>query len=105
MTEHKHAKILRAIADGKEVGYFRDGLWRHGNLYTLAKHEELVWRIKPETIMVNDMECPKPNNEGLFILDIHLSNTTNRKLHFKLYDDAMTVYNALIKPFNDEEKG
>jgi hypothetical protein len=49
--EHKHAEILRAIADGKEVEGF-DGItkkWESAdNLFNPLTNPELQWRIKPE---------------------------------------------------------
>lgn len=66
MKEHKHAAILRAIADGKEVEHKRCGEWH------LATNDYLVcvadpfnninqeWRIKPE---------PKPDVVLYVVLD------------------------------------
>jgi hypothetical protein len=49
MTEHKHAEVLRAIADGKEVEWCSSEGWMPADPHTnpLA-HDYLPWRIKPE---------------------------------------------------------
>lgn len=52
-TRHKHAEVLRAIADGKEVEYSRAGCSRWFLLYldggiSPITDAELKWRIKPE---------------------------------------------------------
>lgn len=49
---HKHAEVLRAIADGKEVQFKNQisGAWvetNHVNLNPIT-HPELEWRVKPE---------------------------------------------------------
>ena len=51
MTEHKHAEILRAIADGKDVQcmYVNEinAEW-HGNwLWDMLGDPRCIWRIKP----------------------------------------------------------
>lgn len=50
MTEHKHAEVLRAIADGKEVEYFNtpNNSWQEMSFITPLTYPELAWRIKPE---------------------------------------------------------
>ena len=59
MKPHKHADVLRAIADGKEVQFKNQisGAWaetNHANLNPIT-HPELEWRVKPE---------PKPDVVG-----------------------------------------
>jgi hypothetical protein len=44
MTEHIHAEILRAIADGKEVDVWTPA----SNDYNPLTHPSCKWRIKPE---------------------------------------------------------
>lgn len=56
MKEHKHAEILRAIADGREVEYRQaQEVWKapqkngDGSTYeNPVLHTEWEWRIKPE---------------------------------------------------------
>lgn len=57
-TPHKHAEVLRAIADGKTVQFLSpNGVWRDAEFkpYTPIHHEgvNFEWRIKPE---------PKPDS-------------------------------------------
>ena len=53
MKEHKHAEVLRAIADGKEVQYRTSIIshWPSFNGYNNINplyYYEYNWRIKPE---------------------------------------------------------
>jgi hypothetical protein len=48
MKEHKHAEVLRAIADGKEVEYWYKGEWRQDSSTNPITNGHLEWRIKPE---------------------------------------------------------
>ena len=53
-TPHKHAEILRAIADGKDVQWSKNGghSWgdyrNDGSGYDPLTHLDILWRIKPE---------------------------------------------------------
>ena len=51
MTEHKHAAILRAIAEGKQVQYMSSiyNQWTDATLHSLnpISEVEYEWRIKP----------------------------------------------------------
>ena len=50
--QHKHADVLRAIADGKEAQFKNQilGAWAETNHLNLnpITHPELEWRVKPE---------------------------------------------------------
>ena len=52
MKEHKHAEVLRAIADGKTVQCNIDGKWVDSWLFHSFKdpltNSDYEWRIKPE---------------------------------------------------------
>lgn len=54
MAEHKHAAVLRAIADGKTVQFLSVGGGTGGGWYPLSSlttplsDPHLEWRIKPE---------------------------------------------------------
>lgn len=54
MTEHKHADVLRAIADGKEVEYYKEHLkeWGSDGCTNPIWHSYFQWRIKPEPPIV-----------------------------------------------------
>lgn len=50
MAEHKHAEVLRAIADGKVVQWKSSaGQWIEGSLsLNPLAHPMFEWRVKPE---------------------------------------------------------
>ncbi len=66
--QHKHAEVLRAIADGKEVecySYLPEAwvqpILSHVNPFNC---QNAKWRIKPETIKIGNHEFPKPMTEA-----------------------------------------
>ena len=68
VTPHKHAEILRAIADGKEVEWFD---FRNNEWFPLAYNgrnpitiEHLDWRIKPENKVLRYRVAKHGNNIG-----------------------------------------
>lgn len=70
ITMHPYAEILRAIADGKKIEYKNyTGEWCEVDNATalgmifFAVHTE--FRIKPEVILINGIEVPKPCCEPL----------------------------------------
>lgn len=72
-TPHKHADILRAIADGKEVQFKGEysGEWletNHVNLNPIT-HPALEWRVKPE---------PKP--DVVHDIKVWLSGNANEQV-------------------------
>lgn len=63
-TPHPQAHLLRAIADGKQMQIKRPSEWRNcdastalAGLASVAPHHI---RIKPETVLINGIECPAP---------------------------------------------
>ena len=52
MAEHKHAEVLRAIADGKEVQWRQRGNWNDVEDLTTSfdpiNFPEYEWRVKPQ---------------------------------------------------------
>lgn len=71
-TQHPYAKILRAIADGKKIQYLESGQnkWfgipHESVLLELSRHHcRHQFRIKPEVILINGIEVPKPCREPL----------------------------------------
>ena len=55
MKEHKHAKVLRAIADGQEVEYWSIEAeeWVTGGYINPITSYELKWRVKPKPPIVD----------------------------------------------------
>jgi hypothetical protein len=54
MTEHRHAEVLRAIADGQEVEYWSIEAeeWVTGGYINPITSYNLKWRVKPEPPIV-----------------------------------------------------
>ena len=107
---HKHAEILRAIADGKKIecrinhrGHH--GVWLEANLHDVCNDPgDMEYRIAPETITVNGVECPKPvvkPNAVACVISIVLGGTNINQYAFSTAADAKTVYDALCKPFKE----
>jgi len=90
MAEHKHAEVLRAIADGK-VGQWQDGtVWIDGSeSVNPLKFPSLNWRVKPE---------PKPDitryvavdTSGCESLDTVKKMSRNSRGYLKLISDGET---------------
>jgi hypothetical protein len=63
-TPHKHAEVLRAIADGETVQYLIRDEWvdRPEKSMTVdpITCERMQWRIKPKMISLNGFEYPEP---------------------------------------------
>lgn len=105
-TPHPDAVLLRAIADGKQMQvYGKNGTpWADASpdvaLYAVHCHDPC--RIKPETVMVNEVECPKPEREtgdGKWV-EVSCYARTHR-FAFDSWDTAKLVVDALIKPFKE----
>ena len=111
-TPHKHADILRAIADGKRIQHRPNSGWgwADADLETLIHAPKGEFRIAPETIVINGVECPKPLSHpfdgGKWIISIQLgehkgSIHNGETLVCKDYNDASTVFDALCKPLKE----
>ena len=69
-TSHPSADMLRAIADGKQMQQDRTYIdstepkWTDCSsvraLYLISCEESNLVRIKPETVLINGIECPAP---------------------------------------------
>ena len=77
MSEHKHAEVLRAIADGKEVecrpkGYYGNVNWfKPMDILNPINRPDYEWRIKPE---------PKPDFKTyLTVRKGYTGNQTERR--------------------------
>lgn len=129
-TPHPNADLLRAIADGKQMQCYdatnsRDGrAWINAvaefALYELSKGSSgLPIRIKPDTIIVNGVECnapmrvepemgnwyytPTPTNEAKFTLWAWLNDASGQRLFaeglcFATAEDAAAAARAMIAP-------
>jgi len=104
--EHPQAELLRAIADGKQMQYgtscFEDCTATLA-LEAICSGDWLRLRIKPETVMVNGVECDKPDMNGPY--EIRLVTTaqyiSDVDLSFKSQDARDKMFQAIIAPFKD----
>lgn len=109
MTEHKHADILRAIADGKKMQAKDGDDWIDITGSTAINYLSVggFVRITPETIVVNGVECPKDRKFDVdkqnYKVRIELSTTHGpiTNLYFDTEEDARTVFDSLCKPFKE----
>ena len=107
-TPHKDADKLRAIAGGKQMQVYGN----NGNPWVDASPGRALvaicagepCRIKPEFVLINGVECPKPvpPPEGKYTARIMILNQgTFWELDFAELADAETVCRALVKPFKE----
>ena len=102
---HKDANLLIAIAHGKQMQV--EGLtspWADASpdraLVAICAGEPC--RIKPEFIVINGVECPKPNTKsGRNWVSITCANGRESIYCFDSMEDAVEVYEAIIKPFKE----
>jgi hypothetical protein len=88
--EHKHAEILRAIADGKEVeGNFIDfgsDVWTPAsNDYNPLTHPSCKWRIKPEKQVLR-YRVALLKDENYYTMTVH-----NKKQEEMWQEDSVFV--------------
>ncbi len=90
--EHKHAEVLRAIADGKAVDWKQsDFNWNTCNnvhVFNPLNHSELEWRIKPEPVIEICYFVKQDFPKGLNYQEVHISNKWDLKI---TYQDGKAV--------------
>lgn len=105
-TPHKDADKLIAIAHGKQMQVYGN----QGTPWADASHDRALvaicagqpCRIKPETVMVNGVECPKPVTIGRYTVRLMILNEGKFwDTFFDNLSEAETVCHALIKPFKE----
>lgn len=109
MKPHQHADILRAIADGKKIQMFEKGVWYDAGLRNFASYcGRTEFRIAPETITINEVECPKPmpndDSRPSYRVAVIVGNgcgPDSTQIYYATEADARKVYEALIKPFKE----
>jgi len=112
---HPHADILRAIIDGEQVQDKGNYGWVDipvsVALRILSTGGGAFLRIKPKPFLINGVECPRP--EGMQscspYLQIVAGPYSMQDRHHKTYcfasdADLMTVFNAVVKPFEEQGK-
>lgn len=86
-AQHPYAEILHAIAEGKQIQYLESsqnewfGIPRESVLLELTRqHCRHQFRIKPEVILINGIEVPKPCSKapklGEYFFIVNVGNNT-----------------------------
>ena len=108
-TPHKDADKLLAIAHGKQMQVYGNN---NGTPWVDASPDRSLvaicagqpCRIKPLTVMVNGVECPRPvpPPEGKYTVRILILNRgIFWELDFAELADAEAVCRAMVKPFKE----
>ncbi len=106
-TPHQNADLLRAIADGKQMQVEgNDGKWHDASAQKtlISLLNKNPCRVKPETILVNGVECPSeaPDDNARYRIEVSQPSTCNHQnLWFKTAEEASIVYGAILKPFKE----
>ena len=110
-TPHPDAVLLRAIADGKQMqGECLGPPWIDidARAALAAVAQGLPCRIKPDFVLVNGVECPKPLTEGDYpytvTTTVRCGSHTESRIHvlgFDYKNSALQVFDAIIKPFKE----
>ena len=107
-TPHKDAEKLMAIAQGKQMQCYRchGTPWADvdGDAALVALTEGQPCRIKPEFIVINGVECPKPElgETAQYAVTVAIPLLfQDHTVHFSTAVGALSVYQALIKPFKE----
>jgi hypothetical protein len=110
--KHAYFEILLAIANEKQVQWDSptEG-WKDNSatatLYEISRglFDPSRYRVKPETIIINRVECmaPNPDSRGTYKLRIvEIDGASAKKDHWVYFGniaDRDAAYDALIKPF------
>ena len=102
-TQHPLAKYLHAYANGEKVEQRpnQSWPWARVTLRDFADAPTAEYRIAPETITVNGVECPKPATVGSFGVRIDSGTGGTTTFYFGSEDDRRAIYDALCKPFKE----
>ena len=98
-------EILTAFANDEVVQVWYDK-WFSSTLkeYVEAPHRD--YRIKPKTILINGVECPPETPDGKFSVNVSFGKSDCYDclyLHFNTEADARQVFDALVKPFGEQQ--
>ena len=106
-TPHPDASLLRAIADGKQMQV--EGLtspWQDATpdhaLFAVYNSEPC--RIKPDFVVINGVECPKPESGESAHYAVTMTIPLlfqDHTVYFSKAVDALCAYQAIIKPFKE----
>lgn len=109
-TQHPYADLLIAIANGEQMQILkRDDTWvdvdSRDALFVVGNSG--YCRVKPKTITVNGVECraEASKEDAMYSVVVSIAATGDECfLQFETVEDAVIVYEALIKPFNEAGK-
>lgn len=107
-TPHPSADLLIAIAQGKQMQIYgtKGAPWADARpdeaLYAI--YHNAPCRIKPDFVVVNGVECPRPEKETGDGKWVEVSCYARKhRFAFDSWDAAKLVVDALIKPFKESE--
>jgi hypothetical protein len=71
MTPHKHAEVLRAIAEGREVEYSYDfgDNWNDAGDENPIAHDGYEWRVKPVPVIRHEWLQRDKNNNRCWVYE------------------------------------
>jgi hypothetical protein len=101
--KHKLAELLIAIANGEEIQRLQDdGTWRSADLNVLAVFPHDTFRVKPDAIIINGVECVRPvsPDDGRSVIKISFDQVSTYYF-FDTVKNARTARDAMLKPFTD----
>ena len=104
--KHPYADILIAIAEGKEIQWNKSqGGWdtqsAEDTLHEIihGEYSPERYRIKPDTILINGVECDAPVVSGHHFIKIERDDERGFAVVFAASAARDAAYAALIKPF------
>lgn len=100
-------EILMAFTDDKVVQKCHEHCadWRSVTLEEYVDYPKANYRIKPDRILVNGVDCPTETPDGKFYVSVSFGKHTcydSLYLHFNTEADAKQVFEALVLPFGKE---
>lgn len=109
---HKYAEVLEWVAQGESIQVNLGMGWVKctdifvleciGKDYTtVTAPQPHSFRVTPETMTINGVECPVPCSSRSSYSVFIGTNNTSRAIRFESDEDAEKVFNALYKPFTD----
>lgn len=112
---HIHAAVIKAWADGATIQIKNFGRDDWGTIESPVWLEDREYRVKPEPLIVNGVECVKPSRHGsdcsstreleypwrvsITYDQLGVGPGTIYALDFDCAKDAIVMCQALVKPF------
>lgn len=100
---HKHSEIIKAWADGAEIEFRNQDATTWTQINNRPRwFDTTEYRIKPNTVLINGVECAAPCidiSEYRITISSSWYNGPTKTLAFETKLDAHEVFQALIDPF------